>query len=130
MQSNLSILLNKIKGNWSLQENFYFILNRKQKKYKEQASFLKNLKNNKFNIYNCLIENANNKKLIFKLEKVEKNLIIITNVHRNKKISSKEYIYIISNNFMISLIIIKNLTKKQYIGLKVSSYIRIIQKTL
>nr|YP_010618678.1 hypothetical protein PN024_pgp117 [Rhodomelopsis africana]WAX02691.1 hypothetical protein [Rhodomelopsis africana] len=130
MKDNLSILSNQIKGDWFLQENSYLTINKQQRKYKERVSFLKNSQSNRFNIGNCLLENANNKKLIFKVEEIKENLFTIISLNRNEQIKYKEYLYIISNNFMISLIIIKNLHKKQYIGLKISSYIRRIQKTL
>nr|YP_010619647.1 hypothetical protein orf128 [Tayloriella tenebrosa]WAX03660.1 hypothetical protein orf128 [Tayloriella tenebrosa] len=128
MQNHIYLLLNQIKGDWLLQENFYFPCNKQQRKYKEKISFLKNSQINKLNISNNLIENINNKKLLFKLEKVKENLVTITRTNRNEQVNYKEYIYIINNNFMISLIIIKNLHKKQYVGLKISSYIRFTQE--
>nr|YP_010618872.1 hypothetical protein PN064_pgp118 [Deltalsia parasitica]WAX02885.1 hypothetical protein [Deltalsia parasitica] len=125
MQKNLHTLLNEIKGNWFLQENFYFLDSKRQKQYREKVSFVKNSQNNKFNIVSFLFNYINSDKSLFKLKKVKANIVTITN--KNRHIYYKEYIHIVSNNFMISLIIVKNLQKKKYLGVKISSYIRLIQ---
>nr|YP_009393294.1 hypothetical protein [Symphyocladiella dendroidea]ARW61856.1 hypothetical protein [Symphyocladiella dendroidea] len=127
MQHNLSIFLNQINGDWCLQENFYLLFYKQQKQYKERVSFLKNPPDSKFHIFNFLIKNVNSHKSLFKLEKVTTNGITIIGINRNRQVNYKEYIYLINNNFMISLIIIKNLHKKKYLGVKISSYIRLMQ---
>nr|YP_010851403.1 hypothetical protein Ycf58 [Echinothamnion hookeri]WGH14403.1 hypothetical protein Ycf58 [Echinothamnion hookeri] len=137
MNKNLYPFLEHIEGNWFLQENFYFIVNKKQKKCKEKISFLKTLKKsnifktsekNLLNIQSDFIKNINNGAYLFNRQETKNNLVIVKQFNNTKKLSYKEYIYIISNNFMISLAIIKNSRKNQYIGLKISSYIRLIQE--
>nr|YP_009399493.1 hypothetical protein [Dictyomenia sonderi]ARW69099.1 hypothetical protein [Dictyomenia sonderi] len=128
MSENLHLLLNNIKGDWFLQENFYFLHNKKQKKYKERVSFLKNSQNTKFNTVDSIIKNINQQQSGFKIEKVSKHFIAITHTDKNQQVNYKEYIYLINNNFIISLIMIKKLQKKHYVGLKISSYIRLLQE--
>nr|YP_010850414.1 hypothetical protein Ycf58 [Lophurella caespitosa]WGH13217.1 hypothetical protein Ycf58 [Lophurella caespitosa] len=137
MNKNLYPLLEYIEGNWFLQENFYFTMNKKQKKCKEKISFFKKLekintfktkKNNTLSIYNYFIENIQNGRYLFNIWKNKNYLIVMKQSSEKKKLEYKEFIYIISNNFMISLTIIKNLRSNHYIGLKVSSYIRLVRE--
>nr|YP_010619452.1 hypothetical protein PN189_pgp118 [Xiphosiphonia pinnulata]WAX03465.1 hypothetical protein [Xiphosiphonia pinnulata] len=127
MDNNLHILLNQIKGDWFLQENFYLLSNKQHKQHKERVSFVKNSQKGQFHIFNFLTENINSHRSIFKLEKVAINIVTVIRIHKNRQVNYKEYIYIINKNLMISLIIIKNLHKKKYLGVKISSYIRLIQ---
>nr|YP_010851008.1 hypothetical protein Ycf58 [Aphanocladia stichidiosa]WGH14008.1 hypothetical protein Ycf58 [Aphanocladia stichidiosa] len=137
MNKKLYPFLENIKGNWFLQENFYFTKNKKHKKCKEKISFLKKLKKvnifktdkkNILNINNYYIENINNSTYLFNIKATKNHLIVIKEFNNQKKIRHQEFIYIISNNFMISLTIIKNLSRNHYIGLKISSYIRLMQE--
>nr|WGH13025.1 hypothetical protein Ycf58 [Echinothamnion sp.] len=129
MNKNLYPLLEHIQGNWFLQENFYLILNKKQITYKERVNFFKNFsKNNTLDIAKYYIKNINNQIFILKLEHNVNQLVLSKRINNTNKFNYQEFIYIISNNFMISLIIIKNLQKNQYMGLKISSYIRLIKE--
>nr|YP_010850612.1 hypothetical protein Ycf58 [Lophurella hookeriana]WGH13415.1 hypothetical protein Ycf58 [Lophurella hookeriana] len=137
MNKNLYPLLEHIEGNWFLQENFYFTMNKKQKKCKEKVSFLKKFKkinmfktneNNILNIHNYFIEKINNSPYLFNIQTKKNYLIVMNQLNEKKKLGYKEFIYIISNNFMISLTIIKNLRRNHYIGVKISSYIRLMQE--
>nr|WGH13811.1 hypothetical protein Ycf58 [Lophurella pseudocorticata] len=137
MNKNLYPFLEHIEGNWFLQENFYFTVSKKQKRCKEKVSFLKKLKkinmfktnkNNRLNIHNYFIENINSSTYLFNIQATKNHLIIMKQFSEKKKLRHKEFIYIISNNFMISLTIIKNLQRNCYIGLKISSYIRLMQE--
>nr|WGH12822.1 hypothetical protein Ycf58 [Echinothamnion sp.] len=137
MNKNLYPLLENIKGNWFLQENFYLINHKKQEKYKKKVSFLKTFNNNNLfkkktnnnlNINNYFIENRDYKVFLFKIKQNQKNLVINKTINYSKRLKYHESIYIISNNFMISLVIVTKLESKQYIGLKISSYIRLIQE--
>nr|YP_009398032.1 hypothetical protein [Gredgaria maugeana]ARW67218.1 hypothetical protein [Gredgaria maugeana] len=129
MNKNLYPLLEHIKGNWFLQENFYFIFNKKQKKYKAKVNFFNNFsESNTFDINKYCIENTNDYIFILKLKHNVKNLVISKRIDNNNKFNYQEFIHMISNNFMISFIIVKNIEKNQYVGLKISSYIRLIQK--
>nr|YP_010851602.1 hypothetical protein Ycf58 [Echinothamnion hystrix]WGH14602.1 hypothetical protein Ycf58 [Echinothamnion hystrix] len=137
MNKNLYRLLEHIEGNWFLQENFYFTMNKRQKKCKEKISFLKKLKKsnifrtnekNLLNLHSYFIRNINNSTYLINVKGTKNYLVLFKQFNDTKKLSYKEYIYIISNNFMISLTIIKNLQKNNYIGLKISSYIRLIQE--
>nr|YP_010850810.1 hypothetical protein Ycf58 [Lophurella mutabilis]WGH13617.1 hypothetical protein Ycf58 [Lophurella mutabilis] len=132
MNKNLYPFLKHIEGNWFLQENFYFTMNKKQKKCKEKVSFFKKInmfktnENNILNVNNYFINNIHNSLYVFNIQANTNYLTVMKQLNEKKEIRYKEFIYIISNNFMISLTIIKNLRKNQYIGLKISSYIRLI----
>nr|YP_010619259.1 hypothetical protein PNY92_pgp116 [Amplisiphonia pacifica]WAX03272.1 hypothetical protein [Amplisiphonia pacifica] len=127
MQNNLYTFLNRIQGNWFLQENFYLLPNKQHTQNKERVSFLKNSQNIRFDLPNFLIKNINSHKSLFKLEKAKANRMTIRSINRNGQVNYKEYIYLINNNLIISLIIIKNSHKQTYLGIKISSYIRLIQ---
>nr|YP_010851206.1 hypothetical protein Ycf58 [Aphanocladia delicatula]WGH14212.1 hypothetical protein Ycf58 [Aphanocladia delicatula] len=129
MNNNLYPLLEYIKGNWFVQENFYFISNKKQKQCKARVNFLNSFsQNNILDINKYCIENINDQIFILKLKHDVNNLVISKRMNYINKFNYQEFIYIISNNFMISFIIVKNVQKNQYMGLKISSYIRLIQQ--
>nr|YP_010619841.1 hypothetical protein PNW48_pgp117 [Symphyocladia marchantioides]WAX03854.1 hypothetical protein [Symphyocladia marchantioides] len=127
MENNSYIFLDQMKGEWFLQENFYLLFDKQQKHYKERVSLLKNSPNSKFDICSFLIENMSSDKSLFKLEKINANVFTIVGVNRSKQIDYKEHVCLVNNNLMISFIIIKNLQKKKYLGVKASSYIKLIQ---
>nr|YP_009392038.1 hypothetical protein [Periphykon beckeri]ARW60386.1 hypothetical protein [Periphykon beckeri] len=121
MNKNLRIFSDHIGGDWFLQENLYYIQENIQKKNKYKINFLTNRTISKnFQKY---IKSVGSK---LKSQHKYKNLLKIGYINRN--LSYQEYIYIISNNLMIILIVIKNLNTKQYMSLKISSYIKLIDK--
>nr|YP_009654353.1 hypothetical protein [Pleurostichidium falkenbergii]QCH39640.1 hypothetical protein [Pleurostichidium falkenbergii] len=145
MKINLNLLFKNIRGDWFLQEHFYFSSNKKQKKKKKKLIFFfENFKKNEGNILYELTKEASkqnrkiiissqyylnyNKRLLFKLKQVKSNLFIVTKLNKQKMVYSKEYIHIINTNIIIAITVIKNLEKNRYLALKVCSYIKLLNK--
>nr|ARW69306.1 hypothetical protein [Polysiphonia sp.] len=128
MKANVNILSDYIKGNWILQEDVY-ILQEKKNGAKKRVNFLKNVSKN------YLVKSFNkqriikkyNTKVFYTIHNIKRNLLYIVITNQNSKLSHEEYIYLISNNIMISFSIIKRIGDYKYLGLKLCSYIRLFQ---
>ncbi len=113
MKKNFNSFSQYINGKWLLQENFYSLYSKTIENYHKKIQFLNKQ------------ENRNNNSLS-KIKKIKSDILIICTEKKNKKIFYKEYFYYISNNIIISFGILKHIKKQQYLGLKISSYIRIL----
>nr|YP_009398238.1 hypothetical protein [Thaumatella adunca]ARW67424.1 hypothetical protein [Thaumatella adunca] len=137
-------------GQWFLQENIYISKHKIQKTYKQELIVIKN--NNNLEIQSKINKIKKNI-LYFNINKISKklsqikivkinNLNIINHLNiksdlskfnlfktsmfiNNKSLNHEEYIYIINNNIIISVSLIKNLTNNIYLGIKMSSYIKL-----
>jgi len=149
MNTSIHKFLKCIQGQWLLQENYYLLISKKQIQSKKKRNFLLNLyetqnqyigKNKEQIVLYTNGKRSNDinfKSLYFKLEcfhkntksnfcveMVKENLLRVYKLSEYKKITYEEYIYLINQNIIISITSIKSSDKKQYLSVKVSSYIR------
>lgn len=132
MKKNISTFSRYIKGNWLLQENFYIESSINIKTIKGRINFLKNHDDisitengNKSQNFNYSDFSRKNNVLL-KVKKTENNKLIVYVKNKSNKISYQEKLYNPSKNIMISLGVLKNIKRNTYIGIKISSYIRIL----
>lgn len=135
MNKKFNLFLKHIEGKWLLLENFHFLPKNNVKTQEGKVIFLQNytviksLKKDdkKYDIIdiNCFNSDQNNNSLS-EIKSIKHNLLVISITKNNKNLSYKEHLYKISENIIISLGILKNIQNNEYIGLKISSYIRIL----
>nr|YP_009395774.1 hypothetical protein [Herposiphonia versicolor]ARW64754.1 hypothetical protein [Herposiphonia versicolor] len=136
MNKNLNLFLTNVQGKWLLQENFYYLLSKNIQTYDGKINFLTNIKDNYFinnyqesgKIFTQISFKKLNKekKFIFQVEKITKNVLLTEIKQSNHHMQYKEHIYNSSKNVIVSFSILKNIHENKYIGLKVASYIRIL----
>nr|YP_009394944.1 hypothetical protein [Polysiphonia stricta]ARW63506.1 hypothetical protein [Polysiphonia stricta] len=149
MNIKLYSLLEYIEGNWFLQENYYLLNKKIHQNTKTTLNFslkLSNLNNRSkydnmnvhdYNFYNdyqysivinkSLIKIFNlyeNSKSYLLLQEGRINQFKVQKILKQKRIHIEEYLYLNSNNIIISIMLLKSLTNNRYLGIKVSSYIR------
>nr|YP_009394741.1 hypothetical protein [Polysiphonia elongata]ARW63303.1 hypothetical protein [Polysiphonia elongata] len=148
MNSNNNFFLRYIKGKWFLQENLFLFRNRNQKKNESFVDFntmnkslfdrkqliivnnkensimvLEKIKNDKRKYLSHILLKNFNRNYFFDLESTRKGLLRSKKFYSNKKVIQNEYVYLINQNIMITIILTKNL-KGKYLGIKISSYIK------
>lgn len=150
--NNRNFFLRYLKGEWLLQSNLFLFTTNKQSKNEQDINFNKTCyslncdnsffnKQNKINytisipvsnlIYNTHIStkllgsiNINHeKKYFFYSNYLLKGLLAITKINYKKKVLQQEYIYLVNQNLMINISLIKSF-KGKYLGTKLSSYIK------
>nr|YP_009394532.1 hypothetical protein [Vertebrata thuyoides]ARW63094.1 hypothetical protein [Vertebrata thuyoides] len=142
-------LLKYLAGNWLLHENLFIFRNKDQqnknnfitfnhyfKSYAyENKIYNQNrnkalTKNSKFNkkvnnyLFFKFLEKYEYNKIFFCLKYLRKGLFKASKYNIKKRIKQEEYIYIANKNILISILLIKSI-QNQYLGAKISSYIRI-----
>nr|YP_009393504.1 hypothetical protein [Bostrychia simpliciuscula]ARW62066.1 hypothetical protein [Bostrychia simpliciuscula] len=140
---SLYLFFKKFEGKWISQKNVYLLENRKQKtdnkitkiSINPNSLFLLN-KMNLFYSYNFKFLTNNiyldykqyNKTNLFKefnLKLIETNLLKINCILIDKNLEYEEYLYSVSSNLKISVGILKELNYRKYIGIIMTSYIKI-----
>lgn len=141
--------LKYLKSNWLLHENLFIFKDKKQKDSENFFTFKDHLKHssNKKRNYDQEINTIENKssrsyeeinnylflrlfyisdyrEVFFYLKYIRKGLFKILKLNFKKKVKQEEYIYIVNNNILINILLIKSL-KNKYLSVKISSYIRI-----
>ena len=146
--NNINFFLKYLTGKWLLQNNLFLLTQKKQKKNEQDINFNKNYNN--LNDSNQFIKIKNNisyltsvvgldpilnfqisgnininydKKCFFYSECLFKSLLKITKINYKKRIVQHEYIYIVNQNLMINMTLVKS-SKGRYLGAKISSYIK------
>nr|ARW68284.1 hypothetical protein [Chondria sp. (in: red algae)] len=129
-------------GSWFSQTNVYMINSKKQKQFKRTLSLILN-KTRKSNIK--WFTNDNKMKAKFNIHntlKLHKNIFLNENINLTIKVLSinllkvdygiilnnfiyEEYIYMIHNNLMFSSGILKEIKHHKYLGIVISSYIKL-----
>lgn len=132
MKQELNKFSKYIKGEWLLQENFYLESNINIKNVKGKINFLQN-SDNLLNIFNSQNNNIlksldfnNDSNIVLEIKGIENNKLIAYMEKKNKTVYYQEKVYNTSNNIMISFGVLKNIKGNKYIGLKISSYIRVL----
>lgn len=150
--NNKKFFLRYLKGEWLLQSNLFFFTTKKQRKSEQDINFNKTYYNlsfdnsffNKRNKINYtvsipvlnLIDNTHistkllghmniyqKNKYFFYSNSLLKGLLAVTKINYKKKVLQQEYIYLVNQNLMINISLIKS-SKGKYLGTKLSSYIR------
>nr|YP_009397628.1 hypothetical protein [Dipterosiphonia australica]ARW66814.1 hypothetical protein [Dipterosiphonia australica] len=138
MNKNLNLFSPNIIGNWFLQTNCYSLVYKKYHKYNAKLYlsrtirnniFIKRIKNNEKVILTLFyIFKGKKRKIIYEIQKIKINLLLIKTLNNNVNSIYKEYIYIINSNLITSFATVKKIQDYQYLGLKVSSYIKLKEK--
>nr|YP_009392250.1 hypothetical protein [Osmundaria fimbriata]ARW60812.1 hypothetical protein [Osmundaria fimbriata] len=153
MDTKFNTLLNSFQGKWFSQTNTYLLNSKKHKKYRKKIIVL--IKNKYINIYSqSLLKLYSNNvrlsnQLLYKNINITNNQTVfsgnLTNITKQKlnfklinknsmKMESQfflndiiyeEYLYQISHRFIISIGFLKSLSKFKYIGVTITSYIKI-----
>lgn len=149
MNIKLYSLLEYIEGNWFLQENYYLLNKKIHKSTKTKLNFslqlsilnsrskYDNLDTQDYDFYNnykysitinkSLIKILNlgeSSKSYLLLKEGRINQFKIKKILKKKRIHIEEYLYLNSNNIIISIMLLKSSTNNRYLAIKVSSYIR------
>lgn len=146
--NNRNLFLKYLTGKWLLQNNLLLLKPKKQRKNERDINFNKsycNLTDNnkcvhiKDNLNYLtsivaleLIQNSYisgninincDKTCFFYSEYLFKSLLKITKINYKKKIVQHEYLYIVNQNLMINMNLVKS-SEGKYLGAKISSYIK------
>lgn len=146
--NNRNFFLKYLTGKWLLQNNLFLLTQKKQKKSEQNINFNKShyqlggstkfiKRKNNVNYLTSVISlhrrknfhirgNINvsyDQKCFFYSEFLFKSLLKVTKINYKKRIVQHEYIYIVNENLMINMTLIKS-SKGRYLGGKISSYIK------
>lgn len=151
MTISLNLFFKDFEGKWLSQKNIYLLKNKKQKINNTLTKVLVNQDNiillNSQNLFYSYSLDYLNKNLLnnfylegikcnknslsekldlsINLKFISLNLLKINCILAKKNLQYEEYLYSASNNLKISLGLLKKLNYKKYIGIVITSYIKI-----